>query len=223
MKVFIAGSGKLAKALLASDLSIPSAEVVKWETKYKLLNDKAIVVHAGSGRQLNECMEFCSRTKSVLIELSTGLGTEKLFPEFPLIVCPNISVLVLKALNMLRKNGKQFENCTISILESHQSSKKSEPGTAFAFADALKFPRENIVSIRNPDIQLHQLRIPADYLEKHAYHKIVIRDGDDEITINATVVGHTTYANGLAWIVTVILNNPLENRKYSIFELIDKE
>jgi Dihydrodipicolinate reductase len=222
MKIFIVGSGKLANALLTSGLSFPSCEITKWETAYQSLNEKAIVVHAGSGRQLEECFGFCSKTKSVFIELSTGLETEKTEPDFPLIICPNTSILVLKTLQMMNTNSRYFENYDISITESHQSTKKTEPGTAYAFAKALKFSLDRIVSVRDPEIQQNQIRIPKDYLNKHAYHKIVIKDGDDEIAIETKVLGHKSYANGVKKIIEAILKYDLENKKYTVLDFINK-
>lgn len=68
-------------------------------------------------------------------------------PDFPLIICPNTSILVLKTLNMINATGEYYKNYNISITESHQSTKKTEPGTAYAFAKSLKFPPDKIVSI----------------------------------------------------------------------------
>jgi len=221
MKIFIIGSGKLAKAILTSHLSFQSCEILKWESQYQTLNEKAIMVHAGSGRQLMESFEFCKRTKSVLVELSTGLEKEKMNPDFPLIICPNTSILLLKTLNMIKANGGYFENYKISITESHQSTKKTEPGTAYAFADSLNFPLDKIVSIRDPEIQQNKIGIPKEYLDKHAYHKIVIEDGNDEVTIETKVLGHDSYAKGVKTIIEMILKYHLENKKYTILDLID--
>lgn len=222
IKIFVAGSGKLANAILSSGLSFQSCEILKWDTRYQTLDEKAIVVHAGSGRQLKECMEFCARTKSIFIELSTGLETETLQSDFPLIICPNTSILVLKTLNMLKANGRSFENYSISITESHQSTKKTEPGTAYAFANSLKFPVDKIVSVRNPEIQQNEVGIPEEYLEKHAYHKISISDGSDELTLETKVLGHDSYAKGVKLIIETALINNLENKRYTVLELIEK-
>lgn len=220
IKIFVAGSGKLANAILNSDLSFQSCEILKWDTRYQMLDEKVILVHAGSGRQLKECVEFCDRTKSIFIELSTGLETEMLQPDFPLIICPNTSILVLKTLNMLKVNGRNFENYSISITESHQSTKKTEPGTAYAFANALKFSVDKIVSVRNPEMQQNKIGIPEEYLGKHAYHKIVIKDGNDEITIETKVLGHDSYAKGVKMIIEAALINSLENKRYTVLDLI---
>ncbi len=221
MKIFVVGSGKLANAILTSNLSIQSCEILKWESKYQILNDKSIIVHAGSGRQLKECFEFCTRTNSLFIELSTGLETEKMEPGFPLIICPNTSILLLKTLYILKANGRYFEKYTISITESHQSTKKTEPGTAFAFAKSLNFPLNKIVSIRDPDIQQNKIGIPKEYLDKHAYHKIVIKDENDEVTIETKVLGHNSYASGIQTIIEMVLKYRLENKKYTVLELIE--
>lgn len=221
MKIFVVGSGKLANAILSSDLSFPACEIVKWETHNQTLNEKVIIVHAGSGRQIKECFDFCVRTESVFIELSTGLETEKMKPDFPLIICPNTSVLLLKALSMIKANGRYFENYKISITESHQSTKKTEPGTAYAFADSLRFPIDKIESIRDPEIQQNKIGIPKEYLDKHAYHKIVIKDGSDEVTIETKVLGHDSYAIGVKAIIEAVLKYSLENKKYTVLDLID--
>lgn len=61
IKIFVVGSGKLATALLSADLLFQSGEILKWESRYQTSAEKAIIVHAGSGRQLAECVEFCKR------------------------------------------------------------------------------------------------------------------------------------------------------------------
>ncbi|WP_423130280.1 dihydrodipicolinate reductase C-terminal domain-containing protein [Gaoshiqia sp. Z1-71] len=220
MKIYLAGSGKLALAILNSGLSLPSADLLKWEPSGQTSTEKAIIVHAGSGRQLPECFEFCSRTKSALIELSTGLETEKMDADFPLIICPNTSMLVLKTLQMLKASGGYFEQNEISITESHQSAKRTAAGTAYAFADALHFPTGQIVSVRDPEIQRTKIGIPEAYLDKHACHKIVVKDGTDEVTIETRVLGHESYAGGVKKIIETVLKHPLENRTYTVLELI---
>lgn len=223
IKIFIVGSGKLANAILTSDVAFEGCEKIKWETSPQNHPEKSILVHAGSGRQLKECFEFCERTKSVFIELSTGMETEVMNPGFPLIICPNTSVLVLKTLHMLKAYGHRFEKNEISITESHQSTKTTEPGTAFALAHSLKYPVDKILSIRDPEVQRNHMGIPEAYLDKHAWHKIVIKDGNDEVSIETKVLGHDSYAKGVKMIIQSVLKNKLENRKYTVLDLIDKD
>ena len=221
MKIFIVGSGKLANAILSSNVSFSTFEFVKWGTSDHTSNEKLILVHAGSGRQLNECIAFCTRTKSILIELSTGLKTEKMSPVFPLVICPNTSILLLKTLRMIQLFGSNFENYDISITESHQSTKITEPGTAYNFADSLKVRQDKIVSIRDPQIQRNKIKIPREFLERHAYHSIVIKDTMDEVTIETKVLGHASYVNGVHIIVQTCINNRLENKRYTVLDFIE--
>lgn len=223
MKIFVVGSGKLANALLTSDLSIQDCEVIQWETSWQKHQEKSMIVHAGSGRQVGECFEYCKRTQSAFIELSTGLQTEVMYDlGFPLVICPNTSVLVLKTLHMIRESGVHFKDYEISITESHQSAKTTEPGTAFAFAHSLNYPTDKIISVRDPEIQRKKMGIPEEYLDKHAWHRIVIKDGNDEVSIETKVLGHDSYARGVKMIIQTILANRLENKRYTVLDLIDK-
>lgn len=224
MKIVVVGSGKLANAILSSDLSSYPGEVIPWNVAYTTtLNEKSIIVHAGSGRQVNECVDFCKRTDSIFVELSTGLETERLDPDFTLVICPNTSILLLKMMRIVKTFGHYFQNDKILITESHQQSKTSVPGTAFNFAQSLNFPVDQIKSIRDQQTQLNEIGIEPDYLDRHAYHKIVIQDGLDTLTIETKVLGHNAYAAGVARIVELILNRRLEKRKYSVIDLLDNE
>lgn len=60
LKIGIVGSGKLAKAVLTSTVCFPSIKFIKWEEVDPTLNKKLTLIHAGSGRQVNECtIIFC--------------------------------------------------------------------------------------------------------------------------------------------------------------------
>ena len=60
MKIYIVGSGKLANAIFTSNLSFRSCEITRWDKSYIASNEKSIIVHAGLGMQIKECLEFCS-------------------------------------------------------------------------------------------------------------------------------------------------------------------
>lgn len=220
MNIYIVGGGKLANAILASNLKFPDCDILQWSPENVKLGERAILVHAGSGRQLDECISFCERTESVLIELSTGLKSEKFVPDFPLIICPNTSILMLKTLNMLSLFGRNFQDYEVIITESHQATKTTEPGTAFNFAESLQVPKDKIVSIRNPKIQKEIIGIPDEHIGKHAYHKIVIKNNNDELLIETKVLGHDSYANGVRAILEICLNETLENKRYTVLELM---
>lgn len=217
--VLIVGGGKLAAELLTGLPKLCRMPVLAWGSQ-TCGSDRAIVVHAGSGRQLDEVSAFCQRTGSVLIELATGSEIQRRTPSFPVVVCPNVNLLMLRFMAMLSASGHLFKECDISITESHQAAKTSVPGTAVAFAEALGVSAGEIVSIRDPEVQARSLRIPSEYLERHAYHRIVIRDQQGELVLETRVFGPTPYSEGLAKIIDVIQSRSLESRIYNVVELI---
>lgn len=85
----------------------------------------------------------------------------------------------------------------------------------------MRYLVDQIKSIRDPDIQLNELGVPREYLDKHAYHKIVIEEGFDKVTLETGVLGHDSYINGVKKIIDAVICNNFEKRRYSIFDLID--
>lgn len=220
-KIIIVGSGKLANAVYEALSSRNEPLVTRWESVAAPSKQKAILVHAGSGRQLHDVFAFCHTTGSVFVELSTG--TETLGKEFtfPVVICSNTSILLVKFLSMWKHFGDLSGNCHISILESHQANKKSLPGTAVEMAKSIGFPTEEIRSIREPEIQSAQLGIPEEFLSKHAYHKIRISDGSVSIQVETKVLGHDSYAEGVQRIISAIKKVQLEKRKHQITEFAE--
>ncbi|WP_207531938.1 dihydrodipicolinate reductase C-terminal domain-containing protein [Desertivirga arenae] len=221
MKVVVVGAGKLANAILSSNPDLRNCEVISWDMiNSEILSQEVIVVHAGSGRQLDDAVDFCAKTKSVLIELSTGLKTENMTPNFPLIICPNTSILLLKTISLLSDSRKYFEKEKIRIVESHQKTKTSAPGTAYKIAESLNIPFPEIESVREPERQLAEIGIPAAFLDRHAYHKIIIGEGSEQISIETKVLGHQSYVTGLWKIVEAVKDHVFENKRYSVLDLI---
>lgn len=220
MKVFVVGSGKLASAILSAKKTFHNCDLIPWETAFVQASEKALVLHCGSGRQIAETIMFCRRTGSTFVELSTGLETEHLSPDFPLVICPNTSMLMLKTMAMLAQFGRHFKDYSISVTESHQSAKQTEPGTAYNLANSLAFPVKDIISIRDRDIQSAKIGIPDEFLGKHAYHQILIRDGNDSLTIETRVLGHDSYAAGVRQIIDIVLSKDLAKRRHNVLELL---
>ncbi|GAB2895805.1 hypothetical protein GCM10027046_26400 [Uliginosibacterium flavum] len=219
--IIVAGTGKLARELLgALPGALASAEVIAWADAGKDAGS-AIVVHAGSGRELEEIICYCQTTKSTLVELATGSEIEQRGFDFPVVLCPNTNILMLKFMAMLAASGSLFRNYQVSITESHQAEKSSVPGTAVALAQSLGVPSEAIRSIRDPQAQQDDLKIPAEYLARHAFHRIEIEDQVGRVVLETSVFGPAPYAEGLAQIIAAIRSHTLENRRYSVMEFIE--
>ena len=219
-QVLIVGSGKLASELLENLQSQRISAVLPWAKKDEPYEGKRIVVHAGSGRQLDDVVTFCFRTNSVLIELSTNEKLDRSKSSFPTIVCPNINILMLKFMAMLQSHGPQFKEYEKTILESHQSTKTSKPGTAINLANSLAVLTNRIISVRDPVVQENKLGIPSAFLPRHAYHRISIVDTNVSITLETKVLGQAPYSAGLAQIIEGICGRQLEPRIYDVLDLI---
>jgi 4-hydroxy-tetrahydrodipicolinate reductase len=219
MDVIIAGSGKLARELHEQSSRFDGAGVYPWADRASA-RFPAVVVHAGSGRQRQEVNAFCAGSGYPLLELSTGQA-ESPVSGFPLIICPNANILMLKFMLMMQRSGPLLQRYEISITESHQASKQSVPGTAVHLAESLGQDSARIRSIRDAASQTSDLRIPSAHLERHAFHEIVVRDASCTLTLQSRVEGATPYVDGVVAIVRAIAANRLDNRAHHVIELIE--
>lgn len=218
--VIVVGTGKLARELLSVLPSTSTSKVIAWADAAKS-EGKSVVVHAGSGRELEDVISFCQKTGSTLVELATGSEIESREVAFPVVVCPNTNILMLKFMGMLTASGHHFKSYKVSVIESHQAEKSSVPGTAVALAQSLGLPSEKILSIRDPRAQREDLQIPPEYLSRHAYHRIEIEDHVGRIVLETKVFGPAPYAEGLAQILSAVRSNQLECRRYNVMEFIE--
>jgi hypothetical protein len=220
MDVYIAGSGKLATELLTAWPPASSTRVRPW-TGDPGQPERAVVVHAGSGRLLPELGAFCERTGSVLVELATGSALEGQVPRFPVVLCPNTNILMLKFMCMLERSGALFRGADIRLTESHQASKSSVPGTAVAMAQSLGVAVADIVSVRHPAEQTERLGLAPQHLARHAFHRIDITDGACQLRLETRVLGDTPYVSGVSQIVHAVQRQALESRVYDVMAFIE--
>ena len=220
-QVIVVGAGKLATELLGSLKAAPDSLVIPWEDG-KAATRKSILVHAGSGRELEAVTAYCAATQSPLIELATGSKIEQTTDAFPVVLCPNTNILMLKFMSMLERSGHLFHGHRITLAESHQAQKTSVPGTAVSMAHALGLKDNDVLSIRDVNTQWADLGIPEEHLARHAFHQIFIEDGACSVKLETRVYGESPYADGVARIVAAVQKHDLENRLYPIMEFIDK-
>lgn len=220
MQVIVVGAGKLAIELLGALPSGDAGQVVPWAAE-GLSAEQSVVVHAGSGRELEVVRAFCESTRSALVELATGSALEQMAVGFPVVLCPNTNLLMLKFMAMLERGGHLFRGYRIGLTESHQSQKTSVPGTAVGMAKALGLAPSDIRSVRDAEVQQGVLQIPQEHLGRHAYHQVLMEDGACSVKLETRVYGDAPYAEGVAHIVAAVRERPLENRRYTIMEFID--
>lgn len=220
MRIIIVGTGKLATELLDFLNVNGTSRITSWTNKDET-KGQSIVVHAGSGRELKDVISYCQETHSPLLELATGTEIEIELPEFPVVLCPNTNILMLKFMSMLARSGNLFSGYSVKLTESHQTQKRSMPGTAVGMAHALGLKASDVVSVRDQNEQKARWKIPIERLDRHAYHQIVIEDPVCSITMETRVYGASPYADGVEKILSAICSNRLENRTYEINEFVE--
>lgn len=219
MLVTIVGTGKLATELV-EHLDVPEGMMLQTWRDPAPAAGAAFVVHAGSGRQLPEVIASCERTGATLLELSTGSILQEASPGFPLVLCPNTNILMLKFMSMLAASGHLFTGYDISLLESHQQGKTSAPGTALEIAESLGLKPNSIVSERDPSRQMGVLAVPREHLSRHAVHRIRISDEGCSLNLESRVMGSAPYARGVGQLLRALRDRTLERRLYRVEEFI---
>ena len=221
--VFIVGRGKLAEELLHGLGSPIISRVVRWDERDSCEHGPCMVVHAGSGRELEDVVEFCSATGFMLLDLSTGGSQFPATITFPVIICPNVNMQMLYFMAMVKQSSRYFQGQDIRIAESHQASKSTKPGTAIHLAKSLGIPETDIRSERDPKVQSEVLGIPSSFLDRHAYHEIVIRNPEVEIRLETRVLGKSAYASGLAKVIEMVSGSKLGPGYHDVVDLVMKD
>jgi hypothetical protein len=218
--ILIVGHGKLAAELVKGLGSATISAVATWEERDALGDERCMVVHAGSGRELDDVIAFCSATGSILLDLSTGGSQFPATPTFPVIICPNVNMQMLSFMAMVKQAAGFFEGQDIRITESHQATKSTKPGTAIHLAESLGVSENEIRSERDPKVQNEVLGIPSEFLDRHAYHQIVISAPEVEIRLETRVLGKSAYASGLAKLIDMICETKLPPGYHDVVDLV---
>lgn len=218
--VLIVGRGKLAEELLHGLGSPIISRVVRWDERDSCKDSPCMVVHAGSGRELGNVVEFCSATGFMLLDLSTAGSQFPATTTFPVIICPNVNMQMLYFMAMVKQCSRYFQGQDIRIAESHQASKSTKPGTAIHLARSLGIPEAEIRSERDPKVQNEVLGIPSSFLDRHAYHEIVIRNPEVEIRLETRVLGKSAYASGLSKVIEIVAGSRLKPGFHDIVDLV---
>lgn len=123
------------------------------------------------------------------------------------IIAPNMAKQIVGFQAMMEYAAQTFPDLfkgyTLEIKESHQNGKADTSGTAKAMVKyfnqmGLDFSEEQIVKVRDPEIQTSQWGIPEDYLAGHAWHTYSLISGDKTVRFEFShnVNGRDVYAKG---------------------------
>ncbi len=199
----IVGNGSFAKAIVKEALK-QKIDHSLWPNISKY--GKKIILYCGSGNNIQDVIGFCNNSNTPLILLSTNIKIIKDNFKFPFLFIPNASEEVRSFIDHVVSYGSMFAFKEISIIESHQQSKKDVSGTALVIAKKLNKTKRVITSIRNVGQQI-KLGIPKNFLNGHAYHKVIFKKKDLENTFSVLILGRESYAKGVIKIAKDIMKN----------------
>lgn len=224
VKIVIAGCGKMATALMELCLQTGRTFCKFTDNGVEGLADlgNVIAIHFGSGRQLLSLCNWCQANNVPLIQGSTGQTLPNgIFVS--IVNAPNLSLPIVKFLkDILPALEKTFKGMEVNIVESHQKTKKTIPGTALRMADAFGIEEKEIISVRKEGIQ-SLLGVNKEYLGAHGYHWITIKGFGAEITVSTKVNGRLTYAEGALAVADEVNNSrdTLSRKVYDVTEIVD--
>lgn len=207
MKIVIVGRGNLARAIARRCVK-ENVSYSYWEKRN--ITKRSAVLYSGSERLFEEVFTFCSATRTPLILLSTSIKYPKKV-KFPFLVVPNSSMEVQEFIRSITEFAAHTVYTKVSILESHQKTKKDISGTAKLIAKNLGKSTRIITSIRDPKKQ-SKLGIPKKYLNGHAYHEVIFAHDGVLTRFSVLVLGRETYAKGALDIARRVIKNKSEKR-----------
>jgi len=151
------------------------------------------------------------------------------------VIAPNMAkqIVAIQAglLAMVKRFPSSFSGYTLTVTESHQSTKADTSGTAKAIVSHLseltgeKFGFEQIQMLREKEKQL-SFGVPEAHLRGHAYHtySLVSADGSTSFQLQHNVCGRRVYAEGTAdavdFLNQVRAGRP-EKRLYNMIDVLE--
>ena len=121
-----------------------------------------------------------------------------------------------------------FEGYTLEIKESHQSGKADTSGTAKAMVTyfnrlGIPFSEDQIVKIRDPEIQRTQWGIDEKYIGGHAWHTytLVAEDGTARFEFSHNIDGREIYGRGTLDALLYLSEKIKEGAAGRVFTMID--
>lgn len=148
------------------------------------------------------------------------------------VIAPNMAKQIVGFQAMMEYAAQNFPDLfkgyALEIKESHQKGKADTSGTAKAMVRyfsqmGLDFNEDQIVKVRDPEIQTSQWGIPEDYLSGHAWHNYALISGDKTVRFEFShnVNGRDVYANGTLDALVYLNAKVSEGNPGTVYTMID--
>ena len=171
---------------------------------------------------------------------TTGGDRESLADEvrasrLPAVIAPQMGKQVVAfqaAMRLMAENFPgAFTGYTLTVTESHQSSKVDTSGTAKAIVQSFNdlgcgFDIEDARLVRDEPTQLGEMRVPKEHLLGHAFHtyKLTSPDGSVGFEFQHNVCGRSIYAEGTvdaALFLAQKMQSATSPGEETLFDMID--
>ncbi len=148
------------------------------------------------------------------------------------VIAPNMAKQIVGFQAMMEYAAQNFADLfrgySLEIKESHQKGKADTSGTAKAMVRyftqmGLDISEDQIVKVRDPEIQTSQWGIPEGYLAGHAWHTYTLISGDKTVRFEFShnVNGRDVYAKGTLDALVYLNTKISEGNQGTVYTMID--
>lgn len=196
---------------LSLELIQPDTRMTKIDT-IKSLQGQFLSVDFTHPSAVNPNAEFYCRAGLPFVMGTTGGDRQKLVDivtasSITAVIAPNMAKQIVGFQAMMEYAANTFpalfEGYTLEIKESHQNGKADTSGTAKAMVTyfnqlGVPFSEDQIVKIRDPEIQQTQWGIEEEYLTGHGWHTYTLISEDRTVRFEFThnINGREIYGRG---------------------------
>jgi 4-hydroxy-tetrahydrodipicolinate reductase len=186
---------------------------------------------------VNPNAEFYCQAGLPFVMGTTGGDRQKLMEtvissSIAAVIAPNMAKQIVGFQAMMEYAANTFpalfEGYTLEIKESHQDGKADTSGTAKAMVTyfnqlGVPFSEDQIIKIRNPEIQQTQLGIDEKYLTGHGWHTYTLVSEDRTVRFEFThnINGREIYGRGTLDALLYLSEKVKAGVKGKMFTMID--
>ncbi|MDA3898697.1 MAG: dihydrodipicolinate reductase [Desulfobacteraceae bacterium] len=186
---------------------------------------------------VNDNAKFYCRHELPFVMGTTGgdrvmLEKEVCNASIPAVIAPNMAKQIVGFQAMMAYAAENFpglfDGYSLEIRESHQQTKVDTSGTAKAMVTyfnklGVNFAENDIIKIRDPEIQQHEWKIPEQYLNGHAWHTYTL-DAPDKTArfqFSHNINGRDIYSWGTFDAILFLQKKIDDQIKGNVFTMID--
>ena len=196
-----------------------------------------IVIDFTLPEAVNDMAQVYCEAGAPFVMGTTGGDRDKLFADVDAaglhaVIAPQMGkqIVALQAglAHMASAFPDAFKGYTMTVVESHQSTKVDTSGTAKALVESFNglgagFDVADIEMVREPSEQVSRMGVPEDALSGHAYHtyELTAPDGTVTFQFQHNVCGRSIYAEGSVDAAVFLAARMAEGSDKKVFNMMD--